>query len=701
VRRFLKACLLLFGGGVMTFGCSRERPRHPDVFIISIDTLRADHLPLYGYKAVATPNIDALGHDGVVFANAYSHCPLTLPSHVSLFTGLLPAANGVHDNVGYVFDPSRHPTLASLLKSAGYRTGAAISAYVLRRSTGVAAGFDTYDDEIPFVDDAPSASLQRPGFEAFKVARDWLASSDSRPRFFFLHLYEPHAPYTPPVRFRNIALPYDGEIAAADAIVGDFLGELRTRGLYDDALVVLLSDHGEGLMEHGEQEHGILLYREDLHVPLIVKLPGNQKGHSVDRDDVQLVDILPTVLDLAGLPLPGGLSGNSLLPSMAGDAPLAHRVILGETFYPRIHFGWSELRSAIRDDLHFIESPHPELFDAARDPQERQNLLDSRRRVVLELWKAIDSSSAAFAPASPVDREEAAKLAALGYVTAAPSVPDAKPADPKEHLGELNALRSATEMMAAGRYGEAEPLLRALLEGNPGWSDVRDQLGVALDRSGDLDGAIEVYQQGIRRTPQLAAEFALSLGSIYLEKKQYPAAASHARLALSANAPAAHQLLGEIALAGGDLRTAAKEADAAAAFPSQSGDAELLRARIDLALGNRDSAMRDLRELVAQAAKHHLSTPAHTEFLLGDTLARSGESAAAEQAFAIEIRRFPDNVDAYVGLGLLQFAVERQPARAVATLQAMCIRNPSPAARRIAAERLTTWGDAADARLFQ
>jgi arylsulfatase A-like enzyme len=249
-------------------GCAKARP---PVILISIDTLRADHLPAYGYTAVRTPAIDTLARDGILFRNAWSHCPLTLPSHLSLFTGLLPPDHGVRDNAGYRFDPAAHTTLAALLRERGYRTGGAVSAYVLRGATGAGNGFEDYDDVIGVIDGAPLGALQRPGAMTEKIAERWIDAHASQPFFYFLHIYEPHAPYAP---------TYDADVAAADGVVGTLLAHLEKTGLYDRALIVLVSDHGEGLMEHGEQEHGVFLYREDLHVPLLLKLP---KGVSVPK----------------------------------------------------------------------------------------------------------------------------------------------------------------------------------------------------------------------------------------------------------------------------------------------------------------------------------------------------------------------------------------------------------------------------------
>ncbi|HKO00063.1 MAG TPA: sulfatase, partial [Thermoanaerobaculia bacterium] len=237
------------------------------MILISVDTLRSDHLPAYGYTGVATPNIDALRKDGILYKRAYSHTPLTLPSHATILTGTLPADHGLRDNVGFKLAPNV-PTLASLLKKNGYATGAAVSAFVLRHETDISRGFDFYDDDVePIGASTVIGRVQRDGRETARVAKSWIDRQQGT-FFFFLHLYEPHTPYTPPEPFfGRYPNHYDGEIAYADDIVGDFIGYLKQRDLYDKALIIFLSDHGEGLNEHGEEEHGIFLYREALQVP--------------------------------------------------------------------------------------------------------------------------------------------------------------------------------------------------------------------------------------------------------------------------------------------------------------------------------------------------------------------------------------------------------------------------------------------------
>jgi len=372
------------GGGLGPEAANLRFPGAP-VVVVSIDTLRSDHLPAYGYRQVDTPAIDAFRQDSILAERAYSHCPLTLPSHVSLLTGELPPVHRVRDNLGYPFDAAAHPYLPALLKAAGYETGAAVSAYVLRGATGLASGFDSYDDRMLPRPGETIDTVQRPGEETVARALDWLRPRAAKPFFLFVHLYEPHTPYDPPEPFasRYAGRPYDGEIAVADAAVGHLFDELKRLGAYDRALIVLLSDHGEGLGEHGEKQHGIFLYRETLQVPLLVKLPGARLAGRTLAAPAGLDDVLPTIVSLLELKLPEGargkLPGRSLLadaapgdPGAPGDPP---RRIYSETFYPRLHLGWSDLASLIEGRLHYVEAPVPELYDLAADPGETKSLV--------------------------------------------------------------------------------------------------------------------------------------------------------------------------------------------------------------------------------------------------------------------------------------------------------------------------------------
>ena len=408
------ASLFLFLPAAVACRARDTFPKAP-VVIVSIDTLRADHLPAYGYARVETPALDALRRDSILFESAYSHVPLTLPSHVALLTGLLPPQNGVRDNVGY-FLASDHATLAELLRKAGYGTGAAVSAVVLAKTSGVGRGFDFYEDSVEAT--APGQSLgaiQRSGTETEALAERWIEENGASPFFFLLHLYEPHTPYAPPEpyasRYRD--RPYDGEIAAADAVVGRFVSFLKERGLYERAVVIFLSDHGEGLGDHGEEEHGLLLYREDLRVPVFLKLPGNRRAGEKVARPVGLIDVLPTVAALVGVQPPAGLPGTSLLSSAA---PGAARSIYSETLFPRYHFGFSDLAALTTDRYAYIRAPRPELYDIVADPAQKRDLAAGMPQPFRALRAELERMNRPRQAPGTSDPEQVRKLAALGYI---------------------------------------------------------------------------------------------------------------------------------------------------------------------------------------------------------------------------------------------------------------------------------------------
>src|SRR5262252_3955215 len=307
------------------------------IIVISIDTLRADHLPAYGYRTVKTPAIDALAADGVVFDRAYSHAPQTLPAHAALLSGQLPFETGVRDNVGFSIKPGER-LLPQMLRDRGFTTAGVVSAYVLRKETGIAQGFDFFDGEMPPA--SPELSIgqvQRDGSESEQIAEHWLESIGTARAFLFLHLYEPHKPYAPPERFSAYA-PYDGEIAYADEIVGRLVRYLKSHQLYDRSTVILLSDHGEGLGDHGEQEHGLFVYDEAIHVPLIIKSEQNVGAGRRVADLVQHIDLVPTILDFVKAPGTGALRGRSLKPLLDGSGRLEERPVYSEALYARFHF---------------------------------------------------------------------------------------------------------------------------------------------------------------------------------------------------------------------------------------------------------------------------------------------------------------------------------------------------------------------------
>ncbi|HYI10968.1 MAG TPA: sulfatase-like hydrolase/transferase [Thermoanaerobaculia bacterium] len=670
----------------LLFGCSgAERPAvEPGgpVILISIDTLRADRLPAYGYADVETPAIDALRRDAILYRNAWSHCPMTLPSHVSVLTGLLPTEHGVRNNLGYVFDGSKHVSLPKLLKGSGYATGGAISSYVLRADTGIGKEFDSYDDAIAARANASIGQLEREGGETVAMAEQWIGAHAQEPFFYFLHLFEPHAPYAPPEPFRTryAGNPYDGEIAAADAIVGRFLDSLKRSGIYDRATIVLLSDHGEGLGDHGEGEHGVFLYREALHVPLIVKLPRSERGGDTVEGNVQLIDVYPTVASLAGAEIPAGVRGRSLL----AEADPA-RGVYSETLLPRLHFGWSDLQSLVSGNHHFIQAPRPELYDLQSDPRETKNVLSDNRRQYAAMRQELERfASAAQAPAA-VSKEEAEKLAALGYIGSMRDETGDLP-DPKDHIGEMEQLRVAARAEQEGRPGEAMKIYRTILDANPRFTDAWIRLASLHEHAGEPEQAEQAYKQAIQSAPSLAAGLALSVGELQLRMRKLDDSAAHARLAATkpTAAAGAHMLLARIALAKGNIAELETEARLASVDATRRREAAVIVAQGYVAQGRLDEALRLLEGVRSQPGGGPVID---LEATRADALARMNRPADAEAAFRAELERFPSNREAYTKLAILQVTLDRA-GDAEQTLDRMFAANRSRSTALLAVE---TW----------
>ncbi|MGZ6971995.1 MAG: sulfatase-like hydrolase/transferase, partial [Thermoanaerobaculia bacterium] len=493
-------------------GCAKPRAvflRAP-VILVSVDTLRADHLPAYGYREVDTPGLSALQKDSIVCDNAFSPVPLTLPAHASLFTGLLPYQHGVRDNIGYRLSPGT-TTLASFLKQRGYSTGGAVSAFVLDHATGIAEGFDDYRDDVEMRASGEAlGQVQRSGAVTEELLEKRISEQPSQnPLFAFLHLYEPHSPYAPPEPFKSryAARPYDGEIAAADAVVGRFLGFLKSRQIYDKAIVVFLSDHGEGLGDHGEDEHGIFLYREELRVPLFVKLPGSARAGERIGAPAGLVDVFPTVAALLGEKVPFTLSGEPLLS--AGARPGSERRLYAETLYPRFHFGWSDLASLTDGTYQYIEAPRPELYDWTKDPAEKNDLSAGLLPAFRSMRAQLLATERPLQPPGAADAETIKKLASLGYLASrSPDAASKDLPDPKDRIQTLGRMREASRLVAAHRENDAVFLLRALTAENPRMLEAWELLTRVLRQSGRPREALEALERADRLqpgTPQILA----------------------------------------------------------------------------------------------------------------------------------------------------------------------------------------------------
>lgn len=693
--RARSAAAVLFLAAAL-FGCNRSitsPSNQTPVILISIDTLRSDHLPAYGYKGVETPNIDKLRADSILYQRAYSHVPMTLPSHATIFTGMLPGDNGVRDNAGVRLSESV-PTLPDLLKKNGYATGGAVSAYVLRRETGIARGFDFFDDatEMMAGGDLLLGRIQRDGRLTLRSAQKWLDAQAGKPFFFFLHLYEPHTPYTPPEpffsRYRN---HYDGEIAYADAIVGDLIAELKKNGDYDNALIILLSDHGEGLNEHGEEEHGMFLYREALQVPLIMKLPKSRKAGASVSVPVQLVDVFPTILERTATPAPktGHRVGQSLLSFLEGGPT---REIYSETYYPKLHFGWSDLHSLIDGDEHFIRAPQAELYNLATDPGEKVNTLEQNRRAYVKLRADIEPFLKE--PASPggYDPEEAAKLAALGYIgSTVETKPGEELPDPKTKRGVYHDIRLAATLFKQNDFEAALRLSTQLLTDNPRLTDMWDLKSKILWAMGAHQASIDAAEEGLRANPHSVA-LLFDVADLLFATGDFDGARKHAEAAVAFEPGRAHETLGKIAIEQKQFDVAEKEAKLAMQTTLDPSPSLMVLARAESSRGNLASALSYIDQAEARVKQRNPPKLQDVHLTRGDILARMGRNEEAEREFRAEISDFPTDPRAYSSLVML-LATEGRLDEGTKIVFAAIQASPGPHTYAVVAETLKALGD--------
>jgi arylsulfatase A-like enzyme/cytochrome c-type biogenesis protein CcmH/NrfG len=617
------------------------------VILISIDTLRSDHLPMYGYSGVQTPALDSFRRDSILFQNAWSHCPMTLPSHVSMLTGLLPTQHDVRNNLGYRFHASRVPTVPSILKQHGYTTGAAVSSFVLRGETGLAEAFDWYEDSIR--PDAGSAFIdyQRSGVETAKLATAWIELNKAKPFFLFLHLYEPHVPYAPPEPFASqYQNRYDGEIASADHIVGEFLDQLKKQGIYDRAVIVLTSDHGEGFGDHGEEQHSILLYRELLQVPLVLKLPANERAGTTVSAPAQLADIAPTFLEILGIEGPK-MTGSSLLGLSAV------RPLYAETMYPRIQLGWSELTSVIEHPYQLIDSPRPELYDLSKDPGEKNDLAATERRKFASMRKWLAAQQTPLRPLEQVDAETSAKLTALGYI-GSPATRGGDLPNPRDAIRLLPEMQRAFKLHADGRQTEAIGALQKMTAEHPEMIELWVKLGEVYSASGMFQQSANAYQEAIRRTPLFAPEYVFSAAEVLIKAGDLAKAEQHAALLMKEQPANGHELMARIAMARNDLKKAEAEARLSVETDRRFEPKRLiLVAEVFQHQGRFAETLQTLDSAETKAKSAGLGAVYRLDFLRGDTLARMNRFAEAEAAYRREISAFPNDGQAYANLAVL------------------------------------------------
>lgn len=590
-------CLLTLALGLG--GCDRPAPpaRGFNLLLVSLDTLRADHLGVYGDAGAATPVLDELARAGARFEQVASVAPLTLPAHATLLSGLLPPHHGLRQN-GLGRFPEELPTLATRLGAAGYRTGGFVGAFVLDRRFGLARGFDHYDDQIERAPGEPARlEAERRGDVVVDRALAWLRQPSEKPFFAWLHLYDAHAPYLPPAPFseRFAERPYAGEVAWVDTQLGRLLAGLAETGMAERTVVAVVGDHGEALGDHGERSHGLLLYEPALRVPWIVRAPGALASGQVVAAPVSLADVAPTLLGLLGL-------GDKETPAHAGrdlaSALLARRepepaAVYAETDYPG-QFGWATLRALRRGGLKYVAAPRPELYDLAADPHESRNLFAERRREARDLAEAlaeIRQGERTAGTAAP-DAETLERLAALGYVGGvAPPRREGEGADPKDKVALHTAWEDAHNQLAAGHLDIAAQQLEGLVEADPDNPVFRAALAQTARKQGDFERAIVLYREAIAAAPGDADHWqALAATLREAGRPREALEAAKEALRLDSGRAEAHNLLGLIHLAQGDLAAARRELLAALALDPRSAAALNNLGNVERALGDAGAA---------------------------------------------------------------------------------------------------------------
>jgi arylsulfatase A-like enzyme/cytochrome c-type biogenesis protein CcmH/NrfG len=639
------------------------RPQPPNIILITLDTTRADRMGFLGSKRGLTPHLDALALQSAVFTHAYSQVPLTTASHATILTGTYPQFHQVNDfGVPLAQDL---PYVPYILRGSGYHTAAFVGSLVLdpvaRSAPGFDRGFDTYDagfHERRLGEDRYQ-SVERRGSEVVAHALAWLNTHRQGPFFIWVHLYDPHDPYDPPEPYKSryASVPYDGEIAYVDSAVGKLLSQLRVWGLYDGALIAVMADHGEALGDHGETTHGIFLYDETIHVPLLFKLPRERSAGKRIDSRVGLVDVLPTILQAVDIVVPDDVQGESLLPmfkpalikppitgqggtgAQIGNVPeTSHdRPAYAESDYPHRTFGWSSLRSLRTGKYLFIEAPHKELYDQSADPQAEHNLSATSAAVTSTLASQVDAfrqktSTAKEAPKISPDPELQERLNALGYVatdsssSAMPGIKDTG-ADPKDKIEVVNLLHRAEMFKEEMRFQEAVPLLDRVIVLEPDLPITYLQLGAALYSLKNYEKATPVLRKAIEMRPDLIIP-RYQLGSALFETGDFAAAAVQFEtvVARSPHWAEAHFLLATAYARTGRLSDAIQEYTKVIEIRPNHYSAHLLMGRALALSGNPTAAVPNL----LKAAGLQPKSPEPHAFL-ADAYNLLGQQADAER----------------------------------------------------------------------
>ncbi len=514
-----------------------------NILLVTVDTCRADRLGCYGYGPAQTPVMDSIADQGVLFSSAFALQPITLPSHATIMTGTHPAHHNVMDNGLYAL-PGEALTLAEALQGQGFSTAAVVSAFVVQRQFGLDQGFDHFDDMLSTGGDEGVGYREMPATETSDRAVEWIEENKDKRWMLWVHYFDPHAEYEAPERFRQAAgHPYDAEIAYVDHELSRVMAALDNNGLREKTLLILTSDHGEGLMEHAEPTHAVFLYDSTMHVPLVVSLPGAvPEGRRVERT-VSLMDVAPTVLAALGIEVPEKMQGRSLLPLIYNETEGWEQApVVMETEAPWNNFGWSPLRAVRHQGFKYVEAPRPELYDLAADPGETENVYEQNRgraeamKKTLERQRKLLAENALKGGARPMDRETRESLASLGYLFTGgqgerPS--NAMP-DPKDKTEVLSRMREAVAMKSRGRPEKAVAIMEELLEGEPRNRRVMNILATWHFSMNDYKKTERILKRIIRVHPGFDEAY-YNLGAVYVATGRYEEAMQTAKTMMEKN----------------------------------------------------------------------------------------------------------------------------------------------------------------------
>lgn len=682
---FLLALAVFLGGlapawmAPETQSVPERKAPHPSVVLITLDTVRRDRIRCYGYPRIETPAIDRLAAEGIRFESAYAQVPITLPSHTVILTGTYPMFNGVRDFTSAGL-PENIPTLAEILRRHGYQTAAFVSSFVLNSMWGLNRGFDLYDDNLGF-DTARVKNplrLERRGDQTVGRMLAWLTNRKA-PFFVWLHLYDAHSPYRPPEPFLSTysASPYDGEIAFNDSQVARVIARLKTLALYENSLIVLTSDHGESLGEHGEDEHGFFVYNATVCVPLILKLPEPATRGQIFARPVGTVDIAPTIAQVCRIPAAEARSfqGRSLLSATEEARASEDRPVYVESYYPRNSFGWRDLRSVVTSKFKYIEAPRAELYDLGRDPAEQTNILAANSAVaaslrdqLLDFDRRFHGSEASASP--PLDPETLEKLKSLGYVayeSKTDNLSDAQRADPKDKIAILNRILKASDLTRLGRFAEADQVLARLAPAEPNLYIIPFSKGENYLAWQKPQRALAEFRRALALNPTFD-QAALGLGRAYFLLGQDAGAASALELALRLSP---RNFLARVALAKvywreNQLGKAARELVEVVRSHPQFPEA---RADYGIILAKQGKYREALQEIERGMKLGYRDATAYN--YLGITFSQLGDPAKAIAAYERAVALNPRYAAAYINLAL-QYRRQGQGEKALSYYRRAC-----------------------------